>query len=175
MRAIQLIPLGSVDTGIVEYLSLILPDILDVPCAVRRLGISLEPSYNQQRNQYHSTQILAQLLPHAVDTDTKVLGVAHVDLYIPILTFVFGEAQLGRSCAVISDHRLHQEFFGLPEDQALLYERCEKEALHELGHTFGLRHCTNLECVMRPSNSVEAIDLKGGTFCSRCRSGIRWT
>jgi archaemetzincin len=100
-----------------------------------------------------------------------VLGVTAQDLFIPILTFVFGEAQLGpgpAAAAVASLHRLRQEFYGLPPDPALARDRLLKEALHELGHTLGLRHCHDYRCVMSSSHAVENIDLKLAEFCPDC-------
>ena len=91
-----------------------------------------------------------------------------MDLYIPVLTFVFGEAQLADGGAVVSTHRLRQEFYGLPANPELLHVRLLKEALHELGHTYGLRHCPDYTCVMSASNGVERIDLKQAEFCTHC-------
>jgi archaemetzincin len=105
---------------------------------------------------------------HVRPDSWRVLGVAAVDLYIPILTFVFGEAQMGGPCAVLSAHRLRQEFYGLPEDKSLLLQRLIKEAVHELGHTLDLTHCDDYSCVMAPSHAVEWIDLKESTLCDRC-------
>ena len=102
----------------------------------------------------------------------RVLGVTGLDLYMPILTFVFGEAQLNNTCAIVSAYRLRQEFYGLPQDSGLLYERLLKEALHELGHTFGLTHCRTYDCVMAASHAVERIDLKGSQFCGDCRNRV---
>jgi len=104
-----------------------------------------------------------------------VLGVADSDLFIPILTFVFGEAQLGpadATAALVSMYRLRQEFYGMPPDPETLSARLLKEALHELGHTFGLRHCADYRCVMSSSPSVENIDLKLAQFCPACANGI---
>jgi archaemetzincin len=89
-------------------------------------------------------------------------------LFIPIFTFVFGEAQLGGRAALVSVRRLRQEFYGLAPDKAMLYARAEKEVLHELGHTLGLVHCRSFECVMRFSNSIEEVDLKSSDFCESC-------
>jgi archaemetzincin len=94
--------------------------------------------------------------------------VTEIDLYIPVLTFVFGEAQLSDGGAVVSAHRLRQEFYGMPTDPELLHQRLLKEALHELGHTYGLRHCPDYNCVMSASNGVERIDLKRDEFCPAC-------
>jgi archaemetzincin len=124
------------------------------------------------RQQYCSTEILARLIERAPCAGSGLLGLTCFDLYIPMLTFVFGEAQLKGSCAIVSTHRLRQEFYGLPPDARLLRERLLKEAVHELGHTFGLRHCADHECVMAASHAVEWIDVKTCRFCSTCRTTV---
>jgi archaemetzincin len=100
----------------------------------------------------------------------RILGVTSLDLYIPILTFVFGEAQLRGNCAVVSSFRLRQEFYGLPANEALFRDRLLKESVHELGHTFELSHCDDYQCVMSPSHGVEWIDLKTNRLCQSCRA-----
>jgi archaemetzincin len=101
---------------------------------------------------------------------SRILGVLGEDLFIPILTYVFGEAQLGGRVAVVSYHRLQSERYGLAPDRGLLHERLLKESLHELGHLGGLIHCSDLECVMHISTYVEDIDMKPAAFCSSCRA-----
>jgi archaemetzincin len=165
---VQIVPVGNVNSTILEFLTLALPETLGVPCRIRNSSIDVSKAYNATRQQYNSTEILAQLVNLDCDSPTKILGVTEVDLFIPILTFVFGEAQLGRQAALISVHRLHQRFYGLPGDDELFFQRCEKEALHELGHAFGLIHCRNFECVMHFSNSIEQVDLKSNAFCPTC-------
>jgi archaemetzincin len=98
----------------------------------------------------------------------RLLGITPVDLYIPILTFVFGEAEMGGVCSLVSYHRLRQEFYGLPQDAPLLGRRLLTEAIHELGHTLELTHCQDYRCVMASSHAVEWIDLKEWTFCQEC-------
>jgi len=119
-----------------------------------------------RRGQYETGRILKWLESRHVGA-AKVLGLTDVDLFIPILTFVFGEAQLGGRAAVVSTARL------APGDGAraprLLAERLRKEALHELGHAFGLVHCGNPGCVMGRSPGVAEIDSKGPSFCTDCR------
>jgi archaemetzincin len=102
--------------------------------------------------------------------DWRFLAIADVDLYIPILKYVFGEAQMGGPCAVVSIHRLRQEFYGLAPDRPLLSQRLLKESVHELGHTLDLRHCQDYRCVMASSHSVEWIDLRESTMCDSCRA-----
>jgi archaemetzincin len=170
---IELVPIGNVDPDLLDFLALVLPEALPVSCRLRTHPIELEEAYHPLRQQYHSTVLLAQLVRSAHNPAAKVLGVTDVDLFIPIFTFVFGEAQLGGTAALISVHRLDQRFYGLPEDRRLLLERCEKEALHELGHTFGLVHCADFECVMHFSNSIEHVDLKSNAFCASCGRIVR--
>jgi archaemetzincin len=165
---IQIVPVGHVNPAIAEFLALTLPETLGVPCRIRNSPIDVPGAYSAARQQYNSTEILAQLIRLNDNGPTKILGVTDVDLFIPILTFVFGEAQLGGQAALISVHRLHQRFYSLPDDEELFFERCEKEALHELGHAFGLVHCRRFECVMHFSNSIEQVDLKSETFCPAC-------
>jgi len=102
----------------------------------------------------------------------KYLAVIDLDLFIPILTFVFGEAQLDGPMAIVSTFRLHPEFYGLPKNDSLVLQRLEKESIHELGHTFGLRHCPDYQCVMTASTDVEEIDLKGVEFCPDCQVAL---
>ncbi|HET8549091.1 MAG TPA: archaemetzincin family Zn-dependent metalloprotease [Bryobacteraceae bacterium] len=147
--------------------------ILGFACRVSRQPFSCMEAYDPGRNQYHSTRILESLSRVEAEPDSRVLAVAAVDLYVPVLTFVFGEAQLHGRCALVSCHRLRDEFYGLPERPDLLEERLVKEAVHEIGHTFGLTHCDQWECVMASSHSVEKIDVKRAEFCSLCRAMIR--
>jgi len=168
MQNIVLISIGTMKYDVAGFLSLSLPEILHAKCRVAVAEIGLEPFYNNERKQYHSTEILRQLLPYATGKEQHILGIMDEDLYIPILTFVFGEAQLNGRCALMSGHRLHQEYYGLPADESLYLIRCEKESVHELGHTLGLKHCDNFECVMRYSNSIADIDIKRNVFCPNC-------
>ncbi len=97
-----------------------------------------------------------------------VLGIVPVDLYEPDLNFVFGVASPITGTAVISTYRLHNSFYGLPEDENIFIERVLKEAVHEIGHVLGLPHCPNPKCVMHFSNSIEDTDRKSYYFCENC-------
>ena len=103
------------------------------------------------------------------DSGDRILGVVDVDIFAPGLNFVFGEADITGGKAIISLQRLRQEFYGLSQDQDLFQERVLKEAVHELGHTYGLMHCLNPACVMHFSNSLHDTDLKGWNFCPTCK------
>ncbi len=173
MNGIQLLPFGSVPAELLAELRGGLSREFAVPCEI----LSPEPdprfAFNVTRRQYLSTEILAFLITRRTPDTWRLLGVTLADLYIPILTFVFGEAQLEGNCALVSAHRLRQEFYGLPSDLALVHDRLLKEAAHELGHTLTLLHCDDYQCVMSSSHGVEWIDLKTSHFCSACRSVVR--
>jgi len=129
-------------------------------------------SFEARRNQYYSTRILKEMLGEVPQDALKLLGVTDKDLCIPILTYVFGEAQVGGTAAVVSLARLRQEHYGLAPNRPLLLERLRKESLHELGHTFGLVHCPLRECVMYLSNTVVDVDTRGREFCWGCQTVV---
>lgn len=140
-----------------------------LPSTVHAGALDLTPAFDPSRCQYNSTVLLSQVIQLGSAGMVKRIAVVEVDLCVPVLTFVFGEAQLSGNAAVVSIHRLATQFYGLQPDEALLLRRLETEAIHELGHTFGLRHCRQFECVMRSSTDVEEIDLKRPTFCRSCK------
>jgi len=173
VKQIQLLPFGSVPAELLAELRMGLSREFPVACEILPAEPEPQFAYNLTRQQYQSTEILAHLVKRQAPGSTRLLGVTLVDLYIPILTFVFGEAQLQGNCALVSAHRLRQEFYGLPGNPALMHERLLKEATHELGHTFTLAHCEDYQCVMAPSHGVEWIDLKTSNFCNACRTLVR--
>ncbi len=172
MKRIQLLPLGSVDSELISDLAAGLVREFLIPCEI--LTPVAEPAFafNLARQQYSSTEILASLAQRNTPDTWRLLGVTTMDLYIPILTFVFGEAQMGGPCAVMSLHRLRDEFYGLPANLQQLRERALKESVHELGHTLTLSHCDDCQCVMSPSHGIEWVDLKSSRFCAGCRAAI---
>jgi len=171
MNRLQLVPIGRPRGGHLKRLSVSLEAELDSQVSLDKLIIDHQQAYMPERGQYNSTELL-RFIRSATGADTKVLGVTDLDITIPILTYVFGEAEVGGSAAVISICRLDPLFYGLPRDSALLERRIKVEALHELGHTFGLRHCPDWQCVMHSATDVEEIDVRGGYYCNNCREQV---
>lgn len=145
---------------------------LGMDTRIRAPTFDPESTFEPRRAQYSSTRLLALLLAEPTGS-SRIIGVTGVDLFVPVLTFVFGEAQLDGRAAVVSSARLDPRFYGLPPDERLHLDRLEKEAVHELGHTFGLIHCQEYRCVMRSSTYVEEIDLKGAAYCPVCLEELR--
>jgi len=140
------------------------------PFPVRRLHAidAPESSWDPARRQYHSVEIMKALVRNLPKGAARLLGVTGYDLSIPLLTFLFGQAQLDGPVALVSIHRLRQEFYGMPPDPALLRERLTKEMLHELGHTFALTHCSRQSCAMSLSTHIELVDTKNAGWCEVC-------
>lgn len=134
---------------------------------------SPEYAYDIARGQYSSTLVLHDALTRVPPSATKLLVITERDIFIPMLSFVYGQAQLDGPVAVLSLARLRQEFYGLPPNRALLLTRARKEALHEMGHTFGLTHCGDTACAMSLSTNIEQLDAKGSDYCSDCATLLR--
>jgi len=135
----------------------------------------IEFAYDAARNQYGSIPVLEMLAKRIPKDACKLLAVTERDLFIPVLTFVFGHAQLGGSVGVISLARLRQEFYGLPPNREVFLERAVKEALHETGHMFGLVHCADRSCAMSLATNVRQIELKRAAFCVGCAARLPLT
>src|SRR5450432_2511579 len=142
--------------------------------AVRGLELgSVEFAFDRDRGQYGSIAVLEMLLRRCPDDALKLLAVTERDLFIPVLTFVFGQAQLGGRTGVVSLARLRQEFYGLVRNDTVLLERAHKEVLHETGHLFGLVHCADRRCAMSLATGVRQIDGKDAAFCAPCSARLR--
>ncbi len=134
--------------------------------------LDLGEYYDSPRRQYNGNRLLKEVDDMYSPDSIKIMGLFNVDLYIPILTFIFGQAYLNGRSGIASIYRLSNERYGINTDNKLLSERFKKEVIHELGHTFGLIHCHNPLCVMRSSTYVEDIDQKKQYLCHHCRESL---
>lgn len=173
LQKLLVVPIGEVSEEVLKQISTALAQELNVNASVstRTLDIPAE-IYNERRKQYLSTPLLGLLHASYAQHADYVLGVIDHDLYVPSLNFVFGEADLSAHVAVISLTRLRQEFYGLAPNAEIFHRRALTEAVHEIGHTYGLRHCSDPHCVMFFSNSLADTDRKGYRFCSKCRTQL---
>jgi archaemetzincin len=126
-------------------------------------------SFDTKRRQYSSVAFMLALAKGDFGPVDRVLGLTTLDLFIPMLTFVFGQAQLGGRCALVSLARLGQQFYGGAPDPELLNIRLKREIGHELGHAFGLIHCPHRECLMSLATSIQDVDRRSDDFCPSCR------
>jgi archaemetzincin len=165
---ITLISFGYFEESFLKDIGAAVGKELVLPVKIREGFIDLSEFYDPTRRQYNATRLLKEVdMVYGQEPD-RTLGLFSVDLFIPILTYIFGQAILSGRTGVASHYRLNNERYGLPPDPFLLLSRFSKEAIHELGHTFGLVHCHNPLCVMRSGTYVEDIDQKEASFCAHC-------
>ena len=174
MSVIFLAPHEEVETEIVGPIAEHVERALG--CDVTLLPPAPTPTFafDPHRRQYSSSAILSWWGEHLPAPGARVLAVTGVDLFIPMLTFLFGHAQLDGALAVISLARLRPEAYGPFHDAALLLARARKEALHELGHTLGLTHCPRPTCVMSLATTIHHVDQKSTEYCPDCGADARW-
>ena len=134
--------------------------------------IDLSEFYEPGRRQYDANKLLKAVDALSSPESIKTLGLFSVDLFIPILTYIFGQAYLNGRSGVASTYRLKNELYGMKQNDILLHDRFRKVCIHELGHAFGLIHCHTPNCVMKSSTYVEDIDLKRHNLCISCRKEI---
>ena len=170
---IYLMPLGNLDPAIPDSLLESLEKRFGFSCSPASPIPAIEFAYDSARNQYLSTALLREIAARVPQDGIRALGIVEVDLFVPGLNFVFGEATMHGKVAVISLYRLDPRRYGNPANPSLFGKRALKEAVHELGHTFGLEHCKNPRCVMYFSNSLPDSDRKESEFCPTCSSKLR--
>ena len=168
-HSIVISPVGDIDSELFEPISIEIKRIFSCKTEIIPLLQDVNFAFDPGRKQHHSTPILEKLAEIAPPQAIKVLGITEVDLFIPILTHVYGEAQLGGTACIISTHRL-AEGLSIAADKDTYYERVAKEAVHELGHTFKLRHCKDNACIMHYCRSIKDVDRKSEQFCRYCKT-----
>lgn len=169
-QTIILLVFGRFEKGILDKISEVVKHEFICSVIIKEAHIDISDFFDPVRRQYNGDKLLKEVAALNGAGDSKTIGLFNVDLFIPILTYIFGQAQLNGKTAVASLYRLNNERYGMPANDKLLLERFTKEIIHELGHTFGLLHCHTPTCVMRSSTYVEDIDQKEVLFCSKCHA-----
>jgi archaemetzincin len=173
VKGLGLVRIGDVNDAVLEAMTGSVADHLGMESRGDPEPILPDMAWDPKRRQFSSSILLQQVAARWTPGCERVLGVTEVDLFIPMLSYIFGQAQLGGRAAIVSTARLRQEFYDLPADLPVLLERARKEALHELGHTFGLVHCEDRSCAMSLSTNIRQVDLKNAWYCHSCRALLR--
>jgi archaemetzincin len=170
-KNILIVPIGRIEPRVLEMLQNGLRSIFNRETSTVSAQEEPEYAHNKQRDQYSADMILIRLSAHPESRyNERTIGVVDHDLFVNNLKFVFGTAS--GLHALFSPTRLRQEFYGFPADENLFESRLLTEAVHELGHTYGLGHCSDEHCVMYFSNRLSDTDRKGYKFCEACRRGL---
>jgi len=172
--SIIIMVIGDLEENLLKDIKLQLDNML-YPLKVTKVENIPMPkkAYNPQRQQYRTLEFMKALRKHAVDKHSKYLGITSLDLYTEGAEFDFGLALQDMNLCIVSTHRLRPEYYGQPPNPKLLTKRAVKEAIHELGHCFGLEHCYNPRCAMYFSSGVVDTDRKRENFCEQCQKRIR--
>ncbi len=168
MSRIALAAVGAAPPAVLDAIEAALVRAFRLP--VLRLAPLAEPAdaYTAARGQWSSGEFLKTLLAVRPPQAVRLLGVTERDLFVPVLSFVYGQAQLDGLVAVLSLARLRPEFHGLRPDPGALARRAATEAVHEIGHTFGLVHCPDGRCPMSLSIDLVDLDRKAAEPCVGC-------
>jgi archaemetzincin len=167
-HCIILSPIGEIAPELFNPIGREIRRIFGYPTEIVELLADIEFAYDPGRNQYNSTSILEKLAGQAPDRALRILAITRVDLFIPILTHVYGEAQLGGKSCIISTCRLKEGLNPVKAAESFR-TRVFKEAFHELGHTFKLRHCKDTSCIMHYCRSIRDVDRKSNQLCRYCK------
>lgn len=168
---IVLVSFGALEKKLLQRLSIALREALHADILLQEAYLDLNPFFDPARRQYNGNELMKEV-EKLVPGHQKVLALFNVDLFIPILTYIFGQAMLNGRIGIVSAYRLSNERYGLEADPALFFDRLVKEVMHELGHMLGLIHCHSPLCVMRSSTYVEDIDQKHSYFCKLCLNSL---
>jgi len=166
-HSILISPVGELSSELIEAVAGEIKQVFGYSTETSPILQDLSFALDDNRNQYHSTAILDRLASDIPSHAIRVLAIAQVDLFIPILTHVYGEAQLGGQACIVSTFRLNEGRSGTNVPPKYI-ERIVKEAIHELGHTFNLRHCPEDACIMHYCRNEEDVDHKSGQLCRYC-------
>lgn len=171
-QKILLISFGRFELDFFQRLAAAIQSELGIPVETAIDHSDLNNFYDPARRQYDGNKLIKHIHTEYNNDYIKTMGLFRVDLFIPILTYIFGQAIFKGNVGVVSLFRLKNELYGLKASEKLLFERFLKEVIHELGHTFGLTHCVSPVCVMRSSTYIENVDEKKPHFCAKCREKL---
>ena len=171
--SIALTKMGRMPQTVLRVIAANIQAMLEAPVEMLPAMAIPEEAFQRHRCQYDAGLVLKYLARFSFPHHSRILAITDVDLCTPIHTFVFGEAELGLTRAIVSDFRLKHREDGGMASEGTYYERVAKVALHELAHTFSLYHCETPKCLMRFSHGLSHIDELDIFFCERCSFMLR--
>ena len=172
-QSILLVSHGNFEKKFLEKVAKSVSNEFLYPVRLEECRIDISGFYDPMRRQYDGNKLLQEIDSFSSPEIFKKIGLFRVDLFIPILTYIFGQAAFKGSTGIASLYRLRNEQYGMKKDDDLLLNRFTKVVIHEIGHTLGLIHCHTPTCVMLSSTYVEDIDQKGHSLCAKCRDEVR--
>lgn len=176
-QIIGIVPIGDTDKIAVKVIAAHITGYLNFDAEIVTPLEKPDYAYDEKRFQYNAGIILKQFSEMFFEKFDKkfdkIVGVASVDLFVPILTYVFGEAKQGGRCALVSLFRLEKDCNHITPPPSLVYERAAKVALHELGHLFNLLHCEDNRCLMHFAGGISQLDKTPLYFCKYCTAFFR--
>jgi archaemetzincin len=173
LQNITLISFGYFEESLLRNVAEAVTRELLFPVIIKEGHIDLSEFYDPVRRQYNGNKLLKEVDTLYSTDSNKTIGLFNVDIFIPVLTYIFGQAILNGRSGITSMYRFSNERYGMKSDESFIIERFKKEIIHELGHTFGLIHCHVPTCVMQSSTYVEDIDQKTANLCIKCRHDMR--
>ena len=171
-QSILIISYANFEEDFLERIAREITKEFQIPVKIEASHMDLSGFYDPMRRQYDGNGILKIIDSISTSQYVKKVGLFRVDLFIPILTYIFGQAALNGNTGIASLYRLRNEQYGMKKDEDLLLERFGKVIIHEVGHMFGLIHCHIPTCVMRSTTYVEDIDQKNHKLCIKCRAEL---
>lgn len=162
--------MGNVPEMLVDQISAELKNQLRIVTDTH-LPMGIPKEFRDSYRDQYSTERILKFLNEKIQG--KVLAITDNDIFAVDMNFTYGQAQMSGSAAVLSMFRLRQEFYRQRSDNAVMIERSVKEAVHEVGHMLGLKHCLNEKCVMNFSPTIFNLDKKTKFFCNDCKMKLR--
>jgi len=175
LRPVELIAAGAVDAALLEALGRGLEAEMGVQWSLGDAMPLREEWMETESGLYRSIHLMHALMDRAEDGERKQrrrwrLAIAEAGLCAEGVGSIFGEAAAEGCCAVVGLAPLRA---GSGADAGVLRSRLLTEAVHELGHLAGLRHCGRASCVMYPSRHIADSDHKQHAFCPECRPSLK--
>jgi len=164
-----IVPLGEVDYFMINKLATNLSSVLSLSANILQ-GYKIPPeSYNIMRSQYFSTVILQNLEIMKSNQREILLGIMEEDIYKANGHYVISDFDRLTGCGLISLMHLRTDFYGLPENERLVFPRLFKESFKLIAQLMGMRACRNPHCVMYYSDNMRDIDDKRQKLCDICQ------